>query len=333
MAMPDEIMVRSGVLAGAPELVRELGGDPAEVARRAGIGRRALGNPDTPISGVAVLAYLNFAAEHCASANFGLQLGPRQSLSLFGHLAPLLESAATIGELIRDISAYFPLHTRATLVSLVPEHDGIALCYDAAAGVSETRRQVIELGMSIMVHELRRHCPDWEPQDLCFRHGPGPSLAPYRRFLRCSPQFNADRNALFLPRELLARSTLGADPGRHGELEAGFDAARRELAAAADRAEIVVRALLPFAPCDLAATARLMRVSRRTLQRRLGASGDSFEKVVDRVRADLAWSYLVDSDLSVAQIAEILQFSETSALSRACRRWHGQSPRGLRKAA
>lgn len=70
---------------------------------------------------------------------------------------------------------------------------------------------------------------------------------------------------------------------------------RSQAEAVVTRAEIVVRALLPFAPCDLAATARMMRSSRRTLQRKLASQHDSFEKVVDRVRADLALSYLKGS--------------------------------------
>jgi len=328
------IKVRAGVLEGADSLVRELGGNPAEVARQIGASRRLLANPDAPIPVAWVIAYLQQAAHYCACPHFGLLLGPRQSLDLFGALAPLLESATTLGELVRDIAAYFPLHTRGALVSLVAEEDGIAVCYDAVAGIGESQRQLIELGLAILATELRRHAPDWQPEIILLRHSAPQDLAPYARIMGCLPQFNADRNALYLPANLLVRPTLSGDPAVHGSLEARFDQARRSQAeAVVTRAEIVVRALLPFAPCDLAATARMMRSSRRTLQRKLASQHDSFEKVVDRVRADLALSYLKDSDLSVAEIAEILQFSETSALSRACRRWYGSSPRGLRSAA
>src|SRR3546814_4802521 len=68
-------------------------------------------------------------------------------------------------------------------------------------------------------------------------------------------------------------------------------------------------------------------MSKRSLQRRLTAAGTSFDAIVDSVRSDLAYAYLQDSRLSVAQIAETLHFSETSALSRAVRRWYTVSPR------
>src|SRR3546814_12037691 len=70
-------------------------------------------------------------------------------------------------------------------------------------------------------------------------------------------------------------------------------------------------------------------MSKRSLQRRLTAAGTSFDAIVDSVRSDLAYAYLQDSRLSVAQIAETLHFSETSALSRAVRRWYTVSPRAL----
>lgn len=334
MTASSELMVRSGVLIGAPGLVAELGGQPALVEREAGLTRRAMANHDRPIPVSKVARYLLAAAQQCGCNSFGLRLGPRQSLVLFGTLAPLLESAATIGELVHDIAAYFPLHTRGALVSLVPESGGIAVCYDPAAGLAEGQRQLVELGIAVLVTELRRHCPDWVPDTIRMRHSATSERTAYVQILGCVPQFNADRNALFLPRALLDRATLKGDRALHHSLESRFAIARKQqLEAVVTRAEIVVRALLPFAPCDLATTARMMRMSRRSLQRRLSQRGDSYARVLDRVRADLARAYLRDSELNVAQIAELLQFSETSALSRACRRWYGASPRALRRAA
>ena len=74
-----------------------------------------------------------------------------------------------------------------------------------------------------------------------------------------------------------------------------------------------------------------MRLNPRTVQRRLSEEQTSFDQILDKVRADLSMSYLRDSELSVAAVAEILQFSETSALSRAFRRWYGVAPTQVRR--
>ena len=92
-------------------------------------------------------------------------------------------------------------------------------------------------------------------------------------------------------------------------------------------------ASLPFAPIDLATAARVLRSSRRSLQRKLEAEGTSFATIFDRVRAGLARSYLLESRLSVAEIAELLGYSETGALTRAVRRWFGENPRRVRRLA
>ena len=97
--------------------------------------------------------------------------------------------------------------------------------------------------------------------------------------------------------------------------------------------ERLVRASLPSRLLAVAEAARLLKMSKRSLQRRLTSAGTSFDTIVDSVRSDLALAYLRDSRLTVAQVAEILRFSETSALSRAVRRWYGKTPRMLRQSS
>ena len=334
MVVGHETRVRSGVLAGATELLAELGGDPAIVRGTAGLTAKALQNPDTPIPATSVVLFLEAAARNCRCPAFGLHLAQRQQLALFGPLSGLFESAATIRELLVDLARYFPLHTQGALVALEAEGPDLVLTYELAAGVSEARRQVVELGLGIVIAQIRLHAPGWVPEAVWLRHAPPVDPREHRQRLGNAVTFNADRNGLLIDAATLAQPTLAGNAQRHGAIAAGFEQARRTLAGAVrTRAEIVIRALLPFAPCDLAATAATMRLSRRTLQRRLAADGISFEEIVDRVRADLALSYLSDSDLTAGQIAEILQLSQSSVLARACRRWYGKSPRELRRTA
>ena len=91
--------------------------------------------------------------------------------------------------------------------------------------------------------------------------------------------------------------------------------------------ETVLRQSLPFAGCDLRVVARMLQTPPRSLQHKLAEEGASFGEILDQVRADLALSYLRDSERSVAAVAEILQLTETSALTRAFCRWYGVSPR------
>ncbi|MNF14031.1 HTH-type transcriptional regulator VirS [compost metagenome] len=58
----------------------------------------------------------------------------------------------------------------------------------------------------------------------------------------------------------------------------------------------------------------------------------SFTQLVDQIRRDLAMAHLKQQTLSVTQLASLLGYSETSAFSRAFKRWFGVSPKQWRSA-
>ena len=79
--------------------------------------------------------------------------------------------------------------------------------------------------------------------------------------------------------------------------------------------------LLPSGVGDADVVAHAMNLSRRTLQRRLRVHDTSFRQILDETRRDLAREYIQDATLSMAEVACLLGFAETSSLSRAMRRW------------
>lgn len=323
--------VRSGALAGAIDLVAELGGDFGALAAEAGLRADLLGNPDMPIDVAAVPRFLDLASERLRCPSFSLRLGQKQDMSLFGSLAPLIRNAATVGELTRNLVHLFPLHTQGAIVDLSREGDGALVNYELAADVHPSHRHVVELGFSILVAEICRHCPEWKPDHIAFRHAAPPDRRWHDRLLGPNLLFNADRNALLLDAALLTHPLRSAEAPARGNA-APLDGIGAPLAPLMPfETERLVRASLPHRLLTLADAAKLLGLSRRSLQRRLAASATNFEAIVDAVRSDLALAYLRDSSLTVAQVTEILRFSETSALSRAVRRWHGQSPREIRQ--
>lgn len=67
-------------------------------------------------------------------------------------------------------------------------------------------------------------------------------------------------------------------------------------------------------------------VAPTTLRRRLDAEGASFQDVKDELRRDAAIHYLCNTPLSVAEVASLLGFQETSAFRRAFKKWTGLQP-------
>ncbi|MGO4573316.1 helix-turn-helix transcriptional regulator [Microvirga sp. 2TAF3] len=70
---------------------------------------------------------------------------------------------------------------------------------------------------------------------------------------------------------------------------------------------------------------------RRTLHRHLRIEGLAFRRVADEVRFEIACELLANTDMALSQIAAALKYSESSAFTRAFRRWSGrQTPSAWR---
>ena len=64
---------------------------------------------------------------------------------------------------------------------------------------------------------------------------------------------------------------------------------------------------------------------------RLADRGQQFRQLRDDALRELAELHLADARLTLADVSELLGYTEQSAFSRAFKRWSGQSPLAWRK--
>ncbi|MEM7432294.1 MAG: helix-turn-helix transcriptional regulator [Pseudomonadota bacterium] len=79
------------------------------------------------------------------------------------------------------------------------------------------------------------------------------------------------------------------------------------------------------------AACRALRLSRRTLQRRLRAEKTSFQKVLREVREVLAVNYLSDERLKSLEVAMLLGYSNISSFTTAFKTWYDMPPAEYRQ--
>ncbi len=79
------------------------------------------------------------------------------------------------------------------------------------------------------------------------------------------------------------------------------------------------------------AACRALRLSRRTLQRRLKAEKTSFQKILKEVRAELAVNYLRDARLKSLEVAMLLGYSNISSFTTAFKSWYDVPPAEYRQ--
>lgn len=152
--------------------------------------------------------------------------------------------------------------------------------------------------------------------------------ARYREAFGLLPRFGQPAN-----RFLLAEADLRAPIPTHNPslwalherlVETELDQLGQTLASTRVRTEIA-RALHLGEPRREDVAARL-HLTDRTLQRRLQAESVCFQQLLDDTRRELARQYLANERHSLADVSDLLGFSDPSNLFRACKRWFGMPP-------
>ena len=93
----------------------------------------------------------------------------------------------------------------------------------------------------------------------------------------------------------------------------------------------IVAALLPDGRPDIHLVCEVVRLSPRTLQRRLRTEGLTFARVVARTRFAEAVRMLNDPTRKVIDVALDLGYSDPAHFTRAFERWTGLTPRDYRR--
>lgn len=79
--------------------------------------------------------------------------------------------------------------------------------------------------------------------------------------------------------------------------------------------------------------ARALRMSSRTMSRRLEREGTTFAEELDAARRRLALEYVDGGDTPLKEVAFRLGFSHVASFHRAFKRWTGATPQGYRSAS
>jgi AraC-like DNA-binding protein len=169
------------------------------------------------------------------------------------------------------------------------------------------------------------------PLEIAFQHAAPPDRETLERFFGCPISFEAPRTLISFDESVLSR------PLRHANetFRAALEEQARELAGALpsrrswrDRARASLAEELPEEP-TLESTAARLRLSARTLQRRLRSEGTSVAELLAELRRELAARYL-EEERDVSEIAYLLGYASPSSFHRAFRAWFGTTPRAFR---
>jgi AraC-like DNA-binding protein len=317
-------VVHARLLRFLPELVAELGGDPA---------RLELGDGQPTYR--QIIAAIEQAARMLDCPDFGMRLAVRQGGAMFGPLGLVMKNSRTFGEALHYVTAHAFAHSPAARIwqKRLPGEGGLFSGHDILIDGAPERSQAIEQ-IILVGHLFAMEITGGQARvrRVHFRHHPLSPPATYRRHFGCEVRFGQNEDGVFYADHDLACPIAAPDPAAYQTAIAHIDA---EFAQVRPPTHALVRGavmqLLAGGECSNARVAAELGLHPRTLHRRLEAEGTAFQQIKDEVRRDLLLYYLRQTELDFSGISEKLGFAEQSVLTRRCHRWFAAAPTQVRQ--
>ncbi|MFO0550676.1 MAG: AraC family transcriptional regulator ligand-binding domain-containing protein [Polyangiaceae bacterium] len=308
--------------------VRE-GERQAELLDAVAFDAATLDDPDARVPTASYLELFELCASRSRDPMFGSTVGAAIDREAFGLLGLVVGSCASLGEAFARFSRYSRLLCDELRFEVVEQsNDEAAVVYhmDASPHVPA----LFEMAITHLVLTARKGTRGaFTPTRVVFRHrGSARSLA---RVFGAPAELGGAVDAIFFERAALSLGLRGRNPTLLGVLEQHTAHVLDRLPPEQDfRARVrgAVQALLSRGEPTLELVARRLGMGDRTLQRRLRAEGLTFRELLDGVRLEAAEIQLARRDVSVAEVAFSLGFSDAKSFRQAYRRMTGRAPRG-----
>lgn len=308
--------------------LEELGVSPASVLRQAGLPTGLLDQEKILVSTEELFALYRGLAEASRDPAIGLKLGTEDRVERYDPIALAAVSARSLRDALRRLARYKQL-----------------TCPEAL--------EVEERGADCRVQFKWLLAQETEPPvliDVCFawvaaiaRRGTGGLVNPKRLELRgatrnreiyeahfgCPAKFDSRQNTLVFGRADLDRPFLTHNAELFAAVAPQLDAELEQALASkaiGEQVKGVLKRLLAGRRPAIEDVARELRVSSRTLQRRLAEDGATFQQLIQEARRELARHYLLHSSLELNETAYLLGYEDAHSFFRAFHGWEGSSP-------
>jgi AraC-like DNA-binding protein len=296
-------------------------------------------HPDARVSLEAVHAMLDAGVECTRDEALGIKLGRQMCLGAGGLFDYGMQSAATVRDAVAFAERYATLLSDPLHVGFETVGPHAAIRLDCGSAWPKSAGDFASSAW-YKLHVVGQ-VPSAARVECWFPHSRPADLHEYERaFDGAALRFNAPFRGFAFDKAYERAPVSGADPALHSMVRARLDSfvgqiARLRTMTTAVRRLVVQEmnrenALSENALADRVATA--MRMSRRTLSRKLEQEGTSFFAVADTVRRETALAYVLDRRLEMTEVAFLLGFSHVESFYRAFKRWTGETPVAYRRA-
>jgi AraC-like DNA-binding protein len=279
---------------------------------------------------------MEIAARELGDDCYGIHLAAKVDVRDADAIAYVGLASHTLGEALVNIARYVQIFNEVLQFDLSTE-DGLTVL--GASGVDPSlvhQRQQMEFGASFLLHLYRLLTRrQVTPVSLHFVHGRRDGLREVLRHFGCKVSYLQNRTQIVFKASDMALPIDTSDYRLLKVLSAYCEAVLKEHRAPdtgfLQKVERRIVDLLPKGAARAKVIATDLGISERTLTRQLAALGTNFNEMLDRLRTDLAFKYVSESDLSLARVAFLLGYANQPAFTLAFRRWTGKPPSEFRQ--
>jgi AraC-like DNA-binding protein len=295
-----------------------------------------LDSDDGRINGEQFQRFIHLLCELTHNPILGLETGDFVQPGSYSVLGYITMSCATLGEAVARIAPFEKLVGDMGTTGLSMAQGSITLTWNCNYNDPVVRPHVVDNVFASWVTYARWLADDTaaSPSSVRLkRASPGIELEQaYRNRWNCPVQFGANEDSITLKQALLETRLRQPDPMLRKTLEAH---ALTQLASLdtldtdtdlTSRVKHSIQQQLMHGITRQDMVAEDLGITSRTLQRKLSLEGVSYQQLLDEVRQKIAEDYLLNSDLTIPDIALRLGYSETTSFHRKFKAVTGKTP-------
>jgi AraC-like DNA-binding protein len=306
----------------------ELGVPAADVLRHAGLPTRLFDTDEKIFLNTEELfALYRGLAEASRDPAIGLKLGTEHRLERYDPLGIAAVTARSFRDAIERLDRYKKLTCPEALV-VIDQGNESRVEFRYLLAEDPEPPVMVDLAFSWVVAIARRGTDARvTPKRIELRRAGNREM--YEAHFHCPVRANAGRNALVFATPDLDRPFLTHNPDLWAiigpQLEAELSQALASNAIG-EQVKGMMKQLMPRGRPAIEDVANELRLSARTLQRRLAESGHTFQQLMQEARRELARHYLLHSKMELNETAYLLGYEDAHSFFRAFHGWEGSPP-------
>jgi AraC-like DNA-binding protein len=318
---------RVGAAGALPGVLRDFGIDAESLFRAQGLPEDIFSDPDNAIPFASFCSLLARCAREANRDDLGLLIGEKVSASSLGLVGFLLQQEPDVRSALNVLVRYLHHSDGGAVPNLTESADQVSLGYSIYEQDVEACEHMYDGALAIGANIMRKLCgPQWTPTEVLLSRRPPFDPRRYERFFGAPVRFNTEHSVILFASSWLDVETPNADDALRRVLQEQVDLLEREEPRVSEQVRRLLRTLLCTRSPSIEEISALMRMTRRTLARRLEAEGTTFKELSDSVHFEIARQLIRNTALSLTRISLALNYSEPSAFTRAFRKWSGMSP-------